>query len=70
MIEKNTVIITTEEYQNLLKCKIFTESIFNNCSVIGDKDIFFKVDERLQKTLFPDATRVVAENALKKEKEE
>lgn len=67
MLEKNTVIITTEEYKELLKCKLLILNIFDNCfaSKYGEREeVYFPVDKALQETLFPKETEQAKRRAI------
>lgn len=68
MLEKNTVVIGTNEYEELMKCKILVKNIFAKCfsSRYGDcVNTFFPVDEDLVAVLFPAEMKNAKERALK-----
>lgn len=72
MLEKNTVIIAMEEYNDLLKCKLLVRNIFDNCfaSKYGEReDVYFSVDKSLQEALFPKETGTARKRAIQKLRE-
>lgn len=68
MLEKNTVIIGTNEYEELMKCKMLVKNIFAKCfsSRYGDYiNTYFPVDSELAEVLFPIEVKDAKERALK-----
>lgn len=68
MLEKNTVIIGTNEYEELMKCKMLVKTIFTKCfaSRCNDfTDVYFPVDTVLANVLFPAEMKNAKERALK-----
>lgn len=68
-MEQNTVIISTNEYQELLKYKLLVTNSLNQCfatqyNYTNEVQYFYPIDSDLLEVLLPEAAKMAQRRAL------